>query len=64
MVEELKNKIDRMSYRELLVKWRFAPVGHSFFQGEIGDYFKEAIGKKRKEHTEEELMQISKDIGW
>ena len=34
-----KERIDRMSYEEMLRIWRFAPFGNPMFQGKAGDYF-------------------------
>ena len=63
-IEEMKKWIDSASYEELLRKWRFAPAGSPWFQGEIGIYFDEVIRKKRKEIGDEEHTRISKAIGW
>ena len=40
-----KAYIDSLSYEQLLSKWRFAPIGDPWFQGETGDYW----GKRMKE---------------
>jgi hypothetical protein len=64
MSEELKKRIDAMSYTQMLAKWRFAPSGDPLFVGEVGDYFKAKMGERRKEISDGEAVQISKDIGW
>lgn len=63
-IDERKKWIDNASYEELLTKWRFAPAGSPWFQGEIGIYFDEVIRKRRKEVGEAEHVRISKAIGW
>jgi hypothetical protein len=63
----IKNKaaIDTMSYETLLGRWRFAPAGDPWFQGETGEYW----GKRMKELREqpggqERHVAASKSIGW
>ena len=46
--EQAKTWIDNASYRQLLQRWRFAPIGDLFFQGEIGDYYVKIIKKRKK----------------
>lgn len=60
----MKRWIDNASYEALLSKWRNAPVGDPFFQGEIGDYYKEALGCKRDLAGPAEAARASKAIGW
>lgn len=62
--EEMKAWIDKAPYGALLEKWRFAPVGSLWFQGEIGDYFKNAMSKKRSRISDADAVRASKDIGW
>ena len=62
--QEMKNWIDHASYQELLSKWRFAPIGSVWFQGEIGDYYSKRMGEKQKEISDSERVQSSKNIGW
>lgn len=64
LTEELKKKIDAMSYREMLSKRRFAPIGAPIFQGESGDYFSKAMREKGEKLEAGEHSRISKDIGW
>jgi len=63
-VEEMKKWIDGASYRQLLSKWRFAPAGNPFFQGEVGDYYSEVMARKRSEVGDAEHVAASKSIGW
>ena len=62
LTEEVKRSIDSMSYLQLLRKWRFAPVGDEWFQGESGVY----IGKRMKELKAQGVnhTKASKEIGW
>lgn len=62
MTPEEKYWIDNASYEKLLRKWRFAPVGDSFFTGETGSYYAEKMNQKRRELDPEEQVRISKDI--
>jgi len=62
--EQMKKWIDSASYEELLCKWRFSPVGDPFFQGKMGDYYGDAMRKKREEAGSGEHVRASKSIGW
>ena len=62
--EEMKTWIDNASYEDMLFKWRFAPTGSLWFQGEVGVYFDETIRKKRAEIGEEAAIRASKSVGW
>ena len=65
MTDEMKARIDGMSYGELLRKWRFAPVGDPMFQGEAGDYFGERMKELRsRPGGDEKHVSASKSIGW
>jgi len=64
MNESTKNIIDVMTYQQMLKLWRFAPSDHKMFQGEVGTYFSEIMKKKSKSLSQDELVQISKNIGW
>jgi hypothetical protein len=39
LTEKNKQHIDSLSYEQLLYKFRFAPIGDPWFQGETGDYW-------------------------
>lgn len=63
LTPENKTYIDSLSYRELLSKWRFAPVGDKWFQGETGKYW----GKRMAELKAKDpgaAVAASKSIGW
>jgi hypothetical protein len=62
LTEKRKQFIDEMSYQGLLSRWRFAPVGDAWFQGETGDYW----GKRMRELREAgaDHVDASKTIGW
>lgn len=58
-MDDWKKEIDAMSRIELARRWRFAPAGDTFWQGERGAYATErfkALGFFSPE--------ISKTIGW
>lgn len=61
--EEMKNWIDNASYYSLLAKWRSSPSGSPFFQGEIGQYYKEVLARKR-DADPGGAVDASKSIGW
>jgi len=63
-VEEMKKWIDEASYESLLEKWRFAPVGSPWFQGDVGSYYNEVMMRKRKEVGSDAHVAASKSIGW
>jgi hypothetical protein len=62
LTPENKDHIDSLSYEQLLSRWRFAPIGDPWFQGETGDY----CGKRMSElrNNEADHVQASKNIGW
>ena len=64
MTDETKNHIDNMSYEGLLSLWRNAPSGHSYFQGETGDYYSKVMKEKREAVGEGGHVAASKNIGW
>lgn len=61
--DDMKKWIDSVSYEELLRKWRFAPVGDPFFQGEMGDYYKQKMKKRREQIGDAGHTAASKSIG-
>jgi hypothetical protein len=66
---ELTNKnkeyIDSLSYEALLSKWRFAPVGDKWFQGETGKYWGERMFELRTQlGGNDRHVSASKTIGW
>ena len=62
--KQMKEWIDNARYEQLLSKWRFAPVGNPFFQGELGDYYSNKMAEKREEVGHAESVRASKSIGW
>ena len=64
LTEENKKCIDSLSYEQLLSRWRFAPSGDRWFQGETGDYWGSVMNKRKEEIGQDEAVRISKDIGW
>ncbi|MBI5193244.1 MAG: hypothetical protein HZA08_07375 [Nitrospirae bacterium] len=64
MTPEQKAWIDAASYKQLLEKWRFAPIKDAFFQGECGDYYQKVMREKRDKITDAERVQASKDLEW
>ena len=61
--EEMKIWIDNASYRELLSKCRYEPVGSPWFTGEIGEYYEVMMKKKKEQITHEEQVAVSKSLG-
>ena len=64
LTEGNKKHIDSLSYEQLLSKWRLAPSGDIWFQGETGDYWSSVINKKKEEIGQVKASCISKNIGW
>lgn len=64
MTEEQKNWIDNATYEELLSKWRFDPVGSSWFSGDTGEYYAKIMQEKRSAITDKDKAATSKRIGW
>ena len=47
LTEESKAHIDGLSYQGLLRRWRFAPVGDPWFEGETGEDWIERMAELR-----------------
>jgi len=62
LTDELKSKIDAMSYEQLLSRNRFDPLGSPFWGGESGEYAIKAMARKRSEIIDP--VDVSKKIGW
>lgn len=64
MILTPKNKehIDELSYEELLRRWRFAPTGNAWFQGETGIYWDKRMVELREGGADH--SGASKRIGW
>ena len=63
LTPELKSIIDSMSLESMLSRNRFAAVGDSMFQGEVGTYFLKRMSELRNANPEE-WTNASKRIGW
>ena len=63
LTDELKQKIDNMSYADMLAKWRFAPIGDNLFQDDSGKYFSDRMFALR-DAKPEAAVAASKAIGW
>lgn len=61
---QMKAWIDGASYEALLSRWRFAPVGSPWFQGEIGEYYMKKMAEKRATVGDAAHVSASKSIGW
>lgn len=65
LTDENKKHIDAMSYEALLSRWRSAPVGDEWFQGETGEYWSQRMKKLRAEPGgDDRHVSASKGIGW
>ena len=65
MIEaDMRTWLDNASYEELLAKWRNAPAGDPFFRGELGEYYRKVMNRKRAEVGNGEHVRASKAIGW
>lgn len=62
--DEMKKWIDGNDYETLLYRWRFAKSGDPFFTGEVGQYYKEVMFRKRNELSHEKQVRASKNVGW
>jgi len=64
MTQEEKDFIDNSDYETLLRRWRHDVTWDTIFQGESGEYYAEALFKKRQEIGEDAAVNISKRVGW
>lgn len=62
--KEMKDWIKNASYEQLLSKWRFAPTGDPFFQGSMGDYYRNIMMERKAQIGDDAHSKISKKIGW
>ncbi len=63
--KDLKAWIDNATYSQLLSKWRHTPLTeNTLFHGETGKYYSKVMNEKKKALTNEQQVQISKNIGW
>lgn len=65
LTQENKDHIDGLSLTELLRKWRHAPIGDPWIEGETGKYWGERMHALRSEPGGDEAWtRASKSIGW
>lgn len=60
--EKNKSYIDSLSYESLLRRWRNAPIGDAWFQGETGEYWLQRMQELTNQGADH--VQASKSIGW
>jgi hypothetical protein len=63
LTEKNKAYIDSLSAERLLSRWRFAPIGDPWLQGETGKYWGNRL-RRLRESSPEKLTAASKRIGW
>lgn len=61
LTPENKRYIDKLSYVELLRRWRFAPAGDQWFSGPTGTYWGDRMNELRPTVNH---VAASKQIGW
>ena len=54
--------LDTLSYIQMLARWRNAPIGDPWFQGETGVYFEQRMVELRKAGADP--VAASKRVGW
>lgn len=64
MLDMIEVKLRKMSYEQMIYKWRFAPFGDPMFSGEAGQLFSKIMNEKKNKLTPEQQSEISKRIGW
>lgn len=62
LTKENKEHIDSLSVEGLLRRWRNAPVGDDWFQGETGKYWGERMAELRSQDNAA-YVRASKNIG-
>ena len=62
--KEMRQWIDQASYVQLLKRWRFASTISPWTEGNLGQYFKEELFKKKDALSPEEQIAASKAVGW
>lgn len=60
----IKQRIDKMTYEEMLRKWRTAPVGDPMFTGETGVYFSQRFAELKAATEDAKQVAASKLVGW
>ena len=64
LTNENKATINKKSYEYLLDKWRYAPSGDPWFQGETGEYWGKRMAELRAQPDGGDHHAASKSIGW
>ena len=65
LTPENKARIDAMSYVGLLGRWRFAPCGDPWFQGETGEYWGKRMSELRNQPGgDDRHVHASKTLGF
>ncbi len=59
-----KKWIDNATYKELLRRWRFAPLNDPIFIGDFRNYYQEIMEERKSELPAGADVRISKEIGW
>jgi hypothetical protein len=62
LTDETKAHIDGLDVQQLLSRWRSAPAGDPWFQGETGDYWGDRMDELRDKDPSC-YVRASKDIG-
>lgn len=63
LTPENKAYIKSLSVKDLLERWRFAPVGDEWFQGETGDYWGQRLEIESRRDPGG-YVAASKAVGW
>lgn len=62
--EEVVKKLENMSYNDMLLRWRHAPMGDPMFLGKNGEYFAKVMREKKAKLSAAEQVAASKNVGW
>ena len=62
LTDENKAHIDSLSHYQLLERWRFAPTGDPWFQGDTGVYWSLRMSELSKKDPAQAIRN-SKDMG-
>ena len=63
LTPERKTYIDGLGHGALLSRWRFAPVGDPWFQGETGEYWGKRLSELQDADPAAHVAE-SKALGW
>jgi hypothetical protein len=63
LTKENKDYIDSLNIEQLLYKWRFAPIGVPWFQGDTGKYWSDKMFNLRNQ-SNNDYVNALKSIGW